>query len=46
MRDLGLTPAQLEKGGQATLYELLEVNLGTEDEPRSSVIRKIYPPQK
>ncbi|XP_020085565.1 uncharacterized protein LOC109708295, partial [Ananas comosus] len=34
---------QLEEGGQATIDELLEVNLGTEEEPRPTYISALLP---
>lgn len=33
--DAAPAPKELEDGGQATVDELLELNLGTEEDPRS-----------
>jgi hypothetical protein len=36
--DVDLAPPELDDGGQATVDELIEINLGTEDDPRPTFI--------
>lgn len=44
IEDPGPAPSQFKKGSQATLDELLEINLATEYEPRPTfIIRRIVP---
>lgn len=41
---LSQAPAQIEDGGQPTVDELEEINLGSSDDPRPTFLRMNIPP--
>ena len=44
--EYGAAPSSLEDGGQPTIDELEEINLGTEDDPRPTFIAKALPEEE